>query len=284
MKRVTMVMVIVLMMVLAGSLLAQKNVADLKYPYMQNYSWMRLAQIVPEVTDRVILPIGTLESHGAVAIGSDNIIPNNMADLIWKKCNALIAPPVNHGFTGLSVSKFPGSITVREDVFEEYMYDVLSGLVQAGFRNILILNGHGGNSDASRKAMTRVHLETNAHFMIVEWWKIGYNITNEVYGAKAQMPGHGDLEEAALNISKDPGLVDQDIYEKLGKDNVGRAGADPGFGMMPAWATSRYPEKGMGYLNFDVDKAKEYTQKKSDLVADTFNEAVKRWEMLESWK
>ena len=284
MKRVSMVLVVVLMMVMAGSLLAQKNVGDLKYPYMQNYSWMRLAQIVPEVTDRVILAIGTLESHGAVAIGSDNVIPNHMADLIWKKCNALIAPPVNHGYTGLSVSKFPGSITVREDVFEEYMYDVLSGLVQAGFRNVLILNGHGGNSESTRRAMTRVHLETNAHFMIVEWWKIGYNITNEVYGAKAQMPGHGDLEEAALNMAKDPGLVDKEIYEKLGKDNVGRAGAEPGFSMMPAWATSRYPEKGMGYLNFDVDKAKEYTQKKSDLIADTFNEAIQRWEMMESWK
>ena len=132
--------------------------------------------------------------------------------------------------------------------------------------------------------MTRVHLETHAHFMIVEWWEIGFDITNEVYGAKAQQPGHGDLEEAALNISNDPGLVDKEIYERLGKDNIGRAGADPGFGMMPAWATQRLPEEGMGYLNFDVEKAEEYTQKKADLIADTFLEAIRRWQMMDSWK
>jgi creatinine amidohydrolase len=204
--------------------------------------------------------------------------------MIWEKCNALIAPAVNYGFTGLSVATFPGSVTIREDIFEEYMYDILSGLVQAGFQNILIIDGHGGNAQASRNAMTRVHLETHAHFMIVEWWEIGFDITNEVYGAKAQKPGHGDLEEAALNISNDPGLVDKEIYERLGKDNIGRAGADPGFGMMPAWATQRLPEQGMGYLNFDIEKAEAYTQKKADLIADTFLEAIRRWQLMDSWK
>jgi len=273
-----------LLFIVVNQSFAQKKVKDLKYPYMQNYSWMRLAEIVPEVTDRVILPTGTLESHGPVAIGSDNIIPNHMAELIWEKCNALIAPPINHGFTGQSVARFPGSVTVREEIFEEYIYDVLSGLVDAGFRNILILNGHGGNTQPTKNAMTRVHVETGAHFMIVDWWKIGFNIATEVYGVKEQQSGHGDLEEAALNISKDPGLVDKEIYERLGKDNVGRAGAEPGYGLMPAWATTRYPEAGTGYLDFDVKKAKEYTQKKSDHIANTFLEAVKRWEMMEEWK
>lgn len=273
-----------LIVLMVFPVLGQKKVADLPYPYMQNYCWMRLAEIVPEITDRVILPIGTVESHGAVAIGSDNIIPNHMADLIYKKCNALIAPPVNHGFTGLSVSQFPGSITVREEVFEEYMYDVLKGLVKAGFKNILILNGHGGNNAPAKNAMTRLHTETGAHFMIVDWWKIGFEIASEVWGGKAQQSGHGDLEEAALNISKDPGLADKEMYEKLGKDNVGSEGADPGYAMMPAWATTRYPEKGVGYLDFDVEKAKEYTRKKSDHIADTFLKAIKQWEMMESWK
>jgi len=274
----------VLIFLISVPLFSQKNVAELKYPYMQNYCWMRLAEIVPEVTDRVILPIGTVESHGAVAIGSDNIIPNHMADLIYKKCNALIAPPINHGYTGLSISQFPGSITVREEIFEEYIYDVLKGLVAAGFKNILILNGHGGNTAPAKKAMTKLHTETGAHFMIVDWWKIGFDIASEVWGVEAKQSGHGDLEESALNISKDPGLADKEMYEKLGKENVGSAGTDPGYSMMPAWATTRYPVEGEGHLDFDVEKAKEYTNKKSDHIAETFLEAVKRWEMMESWK
>lgn len=283
-RLVRLILSLLLILIISQSVFAQKTVADLKYPYMQNYCWMRLAEIVPEITDRVILPIGTVEAHGAVAIGSDNIIPNNMADLIWKKCNALIAPPVNHGYTGSSISQFPGSITVRKGIFEEYMYDVLKGLVDSGFRNILILNGHGGNTQPTKNAMTRLHRETAAHFMIVDWWKIGFDIANEVYGREATQSGHGDLEEAALNISKDPGLADKEMYEKLGKDNVGKSGTDQGYYMLPSWATTRYPDDGGGYLDFDVEKAKEYTNKKSDHIAETFLTAVKRWEMMEKWK
>jgi creatinine amidohydrolase len=111
---------------LAGLLLAvpsfaQKTVKELKFHHLQEYSWMRLAEVVPEVTDRIILPMGTVESHGACAIGTDNFIPSHLAEEIWERCNALIAPAINHGFTGASISRFPGSITVRPEVFEEYL-------------------------------------------------------------------------------------------------------------------------------------------------------------------
>ncbi len=284
MRKVKVAWVFVLTLAFVMPVFSQNKVKDLKSQYMQNYSWMRLAEIVPEVTDCVILPIGTVESHGAVAIGSDNFIPNHIAELIFDRCNALIAPPINHGFTGASISQFPGSITVRAEIFEEYIYDVMKHLVRTGFRNILIVNGHGGNTEPTKKAMTRLHVETSAHFMVVDWWKMAFNIVNEVYGVKAQQSGHGDMEEAALVMAYNPELVDKEIYEKLGKDNVGSAGVDEGFVMMPGWATSRYPEKGLGYLDFDVNKAKEYTRKKADHIADTFIEAVKRWEMMEEWK
>jgi creatinine amidohydrolase len=277
-------LVILLALSLAVPSFAQRKVRDLKFHNMQEFSWMRLAEVVPAVTDRVILPIGTVESHGACAIGTDNFIPLNTAELIWDKCNALIAPAVNHGVTGASIARFPGSIMIRPEIFEEYIYDVLKDLVRTGFRNILIVNGHGGNTDPVKKAMTRLHLETGAHFMIIDWWTVAFNIVNEVYGTKAQQSGHGDREEAAMVMAYNPDLIDKEMYEKLGKDNVGRAGTDAGVAMVPAWATTRYPEKGVGYLDDDVKKAKEYARKKADFMAETFLEAVKRWEMMESWK
>jgi creatinine amidohydrolase len=284
MKRLKIICLISLSLALVVSSIAQTRVKDLKFHHMQDFSWMRLAKIVPEVTDRVILPTGTVESHGACAIGADNFIPLNLAELIWDRCNALIAPPINHGFTGQSISRFPGSITVRPEVFEEYLYDVLKDLIRTGFRNILIITGHGGNTDPTKRAMTRLHAETGAHFMAIEWWTVAFDVVKDVYGAKAQQPGHGDMEEAALVMAYDPALVDKEIYEQFGKDNVGRAGTDTGVFMMPAWATSRYPEKGAGYLDFDVPKAKAYAQRKADFIADTFLEAIKRWEMMEEWK
>jgi creatinine amidohydrolase len=113
---------------------------------------------------------------------------------------------------------------------------------------------------------------------------MAFDAVNEVYGGKPQQSGHGDMEEAALVIAYNPELVDREMYEKLGKDNVGRAGVDAGVAMIPSWATTRYPEKGVGYLDFDVEKAKAYTKRKANAIAETFLEAVRRWEMMESWK
>ncbi len=284
MKKINLCLLICLIPALALAGFGQSSVKDLKFHHMQDYCWMRLAEIVPELTDRAILPIGTVESHGANPIGTDNFIPVNLAEMIWERCNALIVPPINHGYTGTSISQFPGSITIRPEIFEEYIYDVLVDLVRTGFRNILIINGHGGNTEPTLSAMNRLHTETGAHFMIVDWWRVAFHAASEVYGMKAQQSGHGDLEESALVLSYDPELVDREMYERLGKDNVGSAGTDEGVAMVPAWATTRYPEKGTGYLDFDVDKAKRYTQIKADFIAETFLEAVKRWEMMESWK
>jgi len=284
MKRVSIRSIGFVVLFLAVPSFSQKAVKDLKFHHLQDYCWMRLAEVVPEVTDRIILPIGTVESHGACAIGTDNIIPAHLAEEIWERCNALIAPAINHGFTGASISRFPGSITVRPEVFEEYLYDVLKDLVRTGFRNVLIINGHGGNTEPAKKAVTRLHQETGAHFMIVDWWTVAFNVVNEVYGAKAQQSGHGDMEEAALVMAFDPVLIDREMYERLGKDNVGSARTETGVVLMPAWATTAYPEKGAGYLDFDVAKAKAYTAKKADYIAQTFLEAVKRWEMMEGWK
>lgn len=284
MRRLRPLPIVVLILAAALPAFAQRKVGDLKFHHMQNYCWMRLAEIVPELTDRIILPIGTVESHGACAIGTDTFIPQHLAEMIWDEVNALIAPPINHGYTGPSISRFPGSITVREEIFEEYVYDVLKDLVRTGFTNVLIINGHGGNTEPAKRAFTRLHGETGARFMIVDWWQIAWNLAEEVYGQKPIQSGHGDLEESALVLSYNPDLVDREMYEKLGGENVGRNGADPGYAMIPSWATTRYPEEGAGRLDFDSAKAGEYTRRKAEHIAETFNEAVKRWEMMEKWK
>ena len=95
----------VVVVLFSSPALAQQTVADLKYAEMAHYSWMRLASIVPEITDRVILPVGTIEAHGATCIGSDTYIPINLAKLAAKKCNALIAPAITHGATGLNIAQ-----------------------------------------------------------------------------------------------------------------------------------------------------------------------------------
>jgi len=262
----------------------QKTVADLKYVEMAHYSWIRLASYIPEITDRVILPIGTIESHGATCIGSDTYIPINLAKLASRKCNAFVAPAITHGATGLGISTHPGAITIREDVFTEYIVDVLKGLVQSGFRNIFVLNGHGGNTNAITDATSRIFIKYGGkvRILVSDWWTIprGEEISMEAFGLpKHNIGAHGGLEEAALNQSINPDFFDWEIFEKLGPSKVANV-FEEGYRALPSPYT-------MGYYGYyptkDIAATKKFTQMIADYYAETFNKAVEAWDFLEKY-
>ncbi len=88
-----------------------------------------------------------MEPHGVTANGTDIIIPVAMAREIAPRVNAMIAPVVPYGFTG-SLDAYPGSFTIPENVYREYVRAVVVGLARNKFKNIVMLNGHGGGQTA----------------------------------------------------------------------------------------------------------------------------------------
>ncbi len=77
----------------------------------QRLSWKHIKELVPGKIDTLIFPVGTVEAHGAMALGTDNFIPESIANHLADKINALIAPTVNYGITR-SLYGYPGSVTV----------------------------------------------------------------------------------------------------------------------------------------------------------------------------
>ena len=77
---------------------------------LQRLNWLTVQQLVPGEIDTVLLPVGTVEAHGAACLGTDNYIPDTIAHDIAERINALVAPTVAHGVTaidGTSVSPSP---------------------------------------------------------------------------------------------------------------------------------------------------------------------------------
>src|SRR5947209_12390092 len=110
---------------------------------MERINWMEFAEWVPSRIQTVLLPLGTLEAHGATANGTDIIAPVAIARAIAERVNAMIAPVIAYGFTGV-LDAYPGGLTIPEDVYRGYVCAVVAGLAGTGFRSIILLNGHGG--------------------------------------------------------------------------------------------------------------------------------------------
>jgi len=277
------VLTVVILLISGGTARAQRRVADLPFHKWEEINWMRFKDIIPAVTDRAILPIGTIEGHSINPVGADTFIPLKLAELAYADCNALIAPPVYHGASGLNLMDMPGTIRVRPNIFEEYVYDVLKGLARWKIKNVLIINGHGGNSEPARRAAQRAYEKDGLRTFVIEWWSFHKELSTEVWGGKLHTPGHGALEETALVMAYNPKLPEQDLYKQIGAAKLGHEEAAQGFSVFPGIASMGLPsEAGEGLPNFDVAKANQYAQKVAKAMATLFNETVDRWEWIAS--
>src|SRR5689334_13727063 len=94
---------------------------------MERITWTEFGEWIPSKIQTVLLPLGTLEAHGAIANGTDIIAPLAIARAIAPDVNAMIAPVIPYGLTG-SLDAYPGGFTIPEDAYRAYVKAVLGGL------------------------------------------------------------------------------------------------------------------------------------------------------------
>jgi len=173
---------------------------------LNDLSWEQFRERVPASCDLAIVPVGTIEAHGAIPLGTDTIIPEALAARLAPGWNALIAPAVAYGVTN-SLLPYPGSTTVSSSTFRAYLFEAAAGLVDAGFRRVVILNGHGGQSEEVAEVVARLWNEKRAFSVAVEWWGFAEAATQEIY--PGTVSGHAGVEETAMVLAAAPDLVDR---------------------------------------------------------------------------
>src|SRR5436853_3050295 len=240
---------------------------------MERISWIEFREWVPAKIQTVLLPLGTLEPHGVAPNGTDILAPVAMAREIAQRVNAMIAHVIPYGFTGI-MDAYPGSFTVPEDVFRNYVRAVLTGLAKNKFKNIILLNGHGGGQTTILSALAQeVGRETDARILVVNWWSYCADVTLEVFGEDG---GHGAENETAYIMAIDPELVCKERY----KPEMATPIPPPNtWSAYPFPSTIMLYKEGQGYLKFDRAKAKTYFTKVNDKIAGLIEETIKKWEM-----
>lgn len=239
---------------------------------MERVNWMEFRELVPAKIRTVLLPTGTLEPHGVVNNGADITAPVAMARVLAPRVNAMIAPVVPYGITG-SMEAYPGAFQITEAAYRPYIKQVMQGLAKNGFKNIIILNGHGGGQTAVLTAVAaEVATEERVRTLVVNWWSFASDVTKEVFGEDG---GHAGWNETAYVQAADRTLVHPERYN----DNLATAYPAPG-----TWAAVPFPssiglyQPGQGYPKFDQKKADEYFRKVNDKVAALISDTIDKWD------
>ena len=159
---------------------------------LEDLNWMEVEAYL-QSEDRLMLVTGSTEQHGYLSLLTDIRIPLALADSASQASGVLVAPPLNFG-TSPYFLEYPGTLSLRAETLMAAVEDIVRSACRHGFKRILILNGHGGNSPA------RYHLyEVNNDLPDLklnwyDWW------TSHAVEAVAQKhniePAHANWLEA----------------------------------------------------------------------------------------
>lgn len=91
----------------------------------------------------IILPYALCEQHGYhLPLDVDIRNAEYVSAALAEKLDCIVAPTLNYTFSG---GMLPGTINVKPNTFSNLVGEIIESLALQGFRNFIILPGHGGS-------------------------------------------------------------------------------------------------------------------------------------------
>jgi creatinine amidohydrolase len=119
--------------------------------------------------DRAILPIGSTEQHAYLSLCVDAILAEKVAVESADPLGLPVFPVLNYGLTPSFVD-YPGTVTLKLSTLIAVLSDVLDGMRSSGFKRIVIVNGHGGNSPALAAVQEWLDRNRGCQVKWHNWW------------------------------------------------------------------------------------------------------------------
>ncbi len=202
--------------------------------------------------DTVVIPVGAVEAHGHhCPLGTDIFCP----EVLIKKVDELmgeslwITPAVPFGVC-YDLSVYPGTATVPSDVLAEYLYFAAKSFVDQGAKNVIFMNGHGGNNTAVNLAAEKLVNQACAVVLNISWW---LDYSREILTI-CEGQGHAGEDETSVAMAYCEEYVQTD-----------KACANPKKPLIPA----RYPQRGrLLYENAISGDATKASKEKGDRIVE----------------
>lgn len=111
---------------------------------MNNLTFMEFQKKIKK-NPTVIVPLGSFEQHGPAGyLGADYIVADYLAEKISRLTDVIRLPCLPFGFSAIH-SNFAGTISLNAEIYEQVIVSIIQSLKISGVKNIIFINGHGGN-------------------------------------------------------------------------------------------------------------------------------------------
>ena len=143
-----------------------------------------------------IIPLGAIEQHNEhLSQNVDIVIATFLAQQAALRLypQVTVAPGCPAGYSPYHMAR-EGTLTLRKETLQAYLYDVTSSLGTHGINRVLFLNGHGGNHRILADLLPRWRHDLG---MVLE--EESYSSALDSDGRAAILQGYSDLKAGRLD-------------------------------------------------------------------------------------
>ncbi len=130
--------------------------------------WRRIEEFLAS-DDRCVIPLGCTEQHAFLSLATDSILAERVAVEAADPIGVPVFPVLAYGITP-SFAAYPGTVSLRVETYGRILQDLLSTLHRQGFRRLMFVNGHGGNTPGRASVMEWMLDHAGAQIKWHDWW------------------------------------------------------------------------------------------------------------------
>ncbi len=212
-------------------------------PYIEDYTWPEVADLLKKGVDTIIIPTGGIEQNGPhISLNKHNLIVRYTSGRIASKAgHALAAPVITYVPEGRinppeGHMLFPGTVSLTDNTFASLLEDITSSYKQHGFKYICFIGDHGGSQKMQSEVAVRLTKEWQKHGIKVLNLSDYYDNNGSENWVKSAIPevknpsAHAGFMDAAEIMAIDKSALRRDKFKAYSEEDFALTGSkgDPG--------------------------------------------------------
>jgi creatinine amidohydrolase len=176
----------------------------------ERLTWQEIAALREQGMDMAILPVGATEQHGPhLALEVDTLSAVRVALAVSEATGVPVLPALPYGCSLGHSRRWPGTVALSPHTLIDLVAEIGDWVMAAGFRRLLILNGHVTNFAPLRCALELLRSRHDqAMVAVCNLHEVSARV-GQAYGADAA-DWHANAAETSLMMAIAPHLVRAD--------------------------------------------------------------------------
>jgi len=181
-------------------------------PYL---SWTDIADLPDKANTVIVLPTGATEQHGPhLPCAVDTVIAAGVVGHALARLPdsvpAYAMAPITYGKSEEHLH-FPGTVTLTGETLLATMNEIGESVYRAGFRKLLIVNGHGGQPQVMEMSARELRLRHGDFIVVPSFtWRVPHVAGQFMSDKEKKLAMHAGHAETALMLALAPDTVRMD--------------------------------------------------------------------------